>query len=321
MANQNPKVKTWCFTWNNYDDASIATVEAWADTASRITVSKEVGETGTPHLQGCVTWTDACRLSALKKLSPTAHWVPAKATESAFRYCVKEGSELVVQKSNQKQGKRTDLDAVVDLVKEGESVRAIAMAHGKAFIKYNKGIKALKDMYEVEDEVVEYPIESFNKDPLDDLETWAYLLHGPPGTGKTSYAMAHFKKPLLVSSVEDLRNLEDHDGVVFDDMSFTHRPTEAQTHLVDVKFRRAIHARYANVHMKKGLKRIFTSNKEPDEVFDFSPSLGVDRRCKRVRIDGKLYEEVVEDPGAGAEAPPLQRSEEVVWGDYVVPNL
>lgn len=306
----NP-AKTWVFTWNNYDDAAVETVKSWEGSVTRLTVSKEVGEGGTPHLQGAVTWKAAKRLTALKKLAPSVHWEVAIAKEDAFLYCAKEGSELVVQVDNRKQGKRSDLLDVAEAIKEGGTMRQVALEHPVAFMKYHKGIAAYKDIIEIEDVEPEFKMEEFLREPIEDLDEYTYLLHGEPGTGKTSYALAHFRKPLLVSNIEDLRNLEDHDGVVFDDMSFTHWPTTAQIHLVDVANTRSIHARYSNVKLKKGLKRIITTNSEPDEVLNLDPRYGVERRVKRVRVESHM--------GRPEPDLPLQRSEGVVYGRFVPP--
>ena len=47
------------------------------------------------------------------------------------------------------QGERTDLDDVADLVEEGATIKEIACSHPTTFIKYHKGIAALKAaMYE-----------------------------------------------------------------------------------------------------------------------------------------------------------------------------
>lgn len=302
----NP-AKTWVFTWNNYDDAAIATVKGWEGSATRLTVSKEVGEGGTPHLQGAVTWKTAMRLTALKKLSPTAHWEKAVAKEAAFLYCAKEGSELVIQVDNRKQGKRSDLLDVAESIKEGATMREVAREHPVAFMKYHKGIAAYKDIIEIDEVEPEFQLDQFLREPIEDLDKYLYVLHGPPGTGKTSYALAHFTKPLLVSHIEDLRNLEDHDGVVFDDMSFTHWPTEAQIHLCDVANTRSVHARFSNVKLKKGLKRIITTNSDAEEVLNLDPRYGVARRTKRVRVDDPLFA----DEGAEALLD-LNRSEEVL---------
>lgn len=69
--------KTWIFTINNYTDDEVAFFRDRIDGVTRLVVSKEIGEAGTPHLQGYVTFKKAKRLSALKKIVPRAHWEPS----------------------------------------------------------------------------------------------------------------------------------------------------------------------------------------------------------------------------------------------------
>lgn len=72
------------------------------------------------------------------------------------------------------------------------------------------------------DLVPKYKPDSFNC-PLRDVTQGAIHLWGKSGTGKTQYALAHFKKPLLIRHIDDLQKLQPyvkHDGIVFDDVSF-----------------------------------------------------------------------------------------------------
>lgn len=53
---------------------------------------KEIGETGTQHLQGYVCFENQRTLTALKKLSTRAHWEIARGTpKQASEYCEKDG--------------------------------------------------------------------------------------------------------------------------------------------------------------------------------------------------------------------------------------
>lgn len=56
-----------------------------------IVVGKEVGESGTAHLQGFIKFKEMKRLSAVKKLLPRAHWEAAKGSDQQnLDYCSKE---------------------------------------------------------------------------------------------------------------------------------------------------------------------------------------------------------------------------------------
>lgn len=301
--------KTWVFTINNYTDEDVAWCTNIAEQANMCVATREVGESDTPHIQGAVTFKRAYRLTQLKKLHDRAHWEPAKTSDPGI-YCLKADSDVIVNVNNRKQGQRSDLDKAVADMRDGMSVADLVRNHTKTMIRYGQGMREAHKVLVPAHEEPEHKLEDFNRPPLDpdDLSKYGVVLEGPPGTGKTSWALAHFKKPLLISDSDQIKDIVEgeHDGVVFDDMSFKHWPVTTQTHLMDLKFRREIRCRYANGVMPKGMKRIFTTNVTAEEMFELDPAYGVHRRTKRVRVEEPLFGEAV---------PPseLARSEEVVW--------
>lgn len=123
------------------------------------------------------------------------------------------------------------------------------------------------------------------------LERYSIFLWGQPGTGKTSYALAHFQKPLLVSHIDDLKRItKETDGIVFDDLSFKHYPRTTCIHLLDMEHTRSIHIRYGTAELRAGLPRIFTSNESFTDVFNCTTTGGqhepiaLFRRSKRYRV-------------------------------------
>lgn len=82
--------RTWCFTVNNYseDDRSSLLQLPY----SYLIIGDELGDSGTPHLQGYVTLQKSVRLSFLKKINSRAHWEIAKKASAAAQYCKKEGN-------------------------------------------------------------------------------------------------------------------------------------------------------------------------------------------------------------------------------------
>ncbi|QDJ95267.1 replication-associated protein [Capybara virus 30_cap3_1444] len=80
--------KRWCFTLNNPGD-----VVPRFENCRYLIYGKEVGESGTPHLQGFVIFKSNKRLSACKSWLPGAHFETAKGTnEQASSYCKKDGA-------------------------------------------------------------------------------------------------------------------------------------------------------------------------------------------------------------------------------------
>lgn len=97
--------------------------------------------------------------------------------------------------------------------------------------------------------------------PRQDLSK-SLVIYGESGTGKTQFAKAHFERPLLISHIDQLKiwNPQNHDGLVFDDMTFSHWPPTAVIHLLDMDEDRHIHCRNTNGIIPAGFPRIFTIN-------------------------------------------------------------
>lgn len=95
---QPTKKRMWCFTLNNYTDNDLTTISQWitADRCKYGIVGKEIGENGTPHLQGYIHLIKPVRFSTLKKFLPNAHWEPAKGNPAQNKqYCSKDGNIFI----------------------------------------------------------------------------------------------------------------------------------------------------------------------------------------------------------------------------------
>lgn len=87
----NPS-KRWCFTANNYDNSHIAIIicKCSAISASYI-IGKEVGEMGTPHLQGYIEFKKRIRPKGTINLD-YIHWEQARGSrDENLAYCSKDG--------------------------------------------------------------------------------------------------------------------------------------------------------------------------------------------------------------------------------------
>ena len=84
--------KFWCFTINNYNDDDIAKIKSYEN--NYLIFGREVGENGTPHLQGYIEFKTNRKLERLKReFHQTAHLEKrrGKAIE-ASDYCKKDGN-------------------------------------------------------------------------------------------------------------------------------------------------------------------------------------------------------------------------------------
>lgn len=169
----NKPSKSWVFTLNNYTPEDEVLMNNWntSEFVSRMTVTKEVGENGTPHFQGAVTFKVAKRMTALKKLHSRIHWEVAKASDAGL-YCLKDGSIVVVNSDFRTQGTAKPFAKCVELIRNGELKRVRDeypeeyCRHGRRFKEYQRDVIKPKDM-----------------------ERDVYWFWGATGTGKTRKAV------------------------------------------------------------------------------------------------------------------------------------
>lgn len=119
------------------------------DTVQYLIFGREVGESGTPHLQGFVIFNQTRRFRSAKDLiSSRCHIEKAVAKSSQARdYCKKEGDWEEFGDFPDNQGKRTDLDDVMQWCDEftaehgyPPTERDLALHHHKMFVRYGKAI-------------------------------------------------------------------------------------------------------------------------------------------------------------------------------------
>lgn len=85
--------RNWCFTLNNYTNEEVADTKEL--NCKFMSFQEEVGESGTPHLQGYVVFSSSHRLSKVSKLIPRAHWTTMYSTPAkCIDYTTKEDTRL-----------------------------------------------------------------------------------------------------------------------------------------------------------------------------------------------------------------------------------
>lgn len=87
--------KNWCFTLNNYreDQQEMLCLSAWDDCVDYMVFGREVGESGTPHLQGFVKFKNNKRFGGVQAFLPAGcHIEKCRGTaHEAAVYCKKDG--------------------------------------------------------------------------------------------------------------------------------------------------------------------------------------------------------------------------------------
>lgn len=114
--------KHWCYTLNNYTEEDVARLSTLPDRASYHIFASEVGASGTPHLQGFISFKKQTKLGPAKKIIGNAHLSVARNIESAIAYCKKDGDWQDFGEPPQpkkKQGSRSDLESFKEAVKGG----------------------------------------------------------------------------------------------------------------------------------------------------------------------------------------------------------
>lgn len=85
------KKRKFCFTLNNWKEEDIKIiVEQW--NKDKYIIGKEIGASGTPHLQGYIEFKSPRSFTSIKKVIPRAHIEGARGTtKDNYIYCSKDG--------------------------------------------------------------------------------------------------------------------------------------------------------------------------------------------------------------------------------------
>lgn len=165
----------WCFTINNYESTDLWNEEVY----EYMVVGEEVGEEGTPHLQGYVYLKKRKELSAMKKLLPRSHLEVMKTnSKAASDYCKKDGKykefgTLPNPKNQTKEAtkkRKADYALAVDLAKK----QRLYDIEPDMLLRHGPAIRMI-----CKDHPLKFP-------PLDYLP--GIWLFGPSGIGKSKTA-------------------------------------------------------------------------------------------------------------------------------------
>lgn len=125
------RYRNWVFTHNNYteDDEMTWNMQMMDNDGplEYCMYGREVGEAGTPHLQGILRVPNAKTLAALKAALDDSlngvHFEPmAGSFEQAHTYCSKDGDVWEAGR-RPKMGRRTDLECAVEAAQSGKKMR------------------------------------------------------------------------------------------------------------------------------------------------------------------------------------------------------
>lgn len=179
--------KNWCFTINNYSAEVLAALhriiseinDNGHDAVRFLVFQEEIGDTGTPHVQGYVILKKKVRMTQAKSHLPgRPHMEIRKGThQEAKDYCTKSdsrrpGSVPVMAGDEPAPGARNDLVSVKARLDAGASDMEIADEFFGQWVRYNKAFTKYRGMRLAN-----------RTEPTHTTVYW-----GPPGTGKTRAA-------------------------------------------------------------------------------------------------------------------------------------
>lgn len=221
--------RNWCFTLNN----PTAPIEWPSDKITYAVYQKEKGENGTEHYQGYVELKNVQRLSALKKILPTAHWEIRRGTQEQARdYAMKEDTRIDGPwefGELKAQGKRNDLEQAYKLLKEGGAKR-VAQEMPTVYIKFHRGLHALEaalDEPEKEDGFVPRPWQQKILDlvskPADDRKIiWVKDTVGNNGKSRLAvHLQKNYNAVQLSGRIQDMAYMYNKEPIVVIDVPRT----------------------------------------------------------------------------------------------------
>lgn len=176
----------WCFTLNNYVDEDIEQVNQVE--CQYIIYGKEVGNQGTPHLQGYIHFSSDKTLRMVKLLLGPRYHLEARlgTIKEAIEYCKKDG-DFVERGKILARGTPSDKELqwkeIISMAETGR-IGELKETYPRHYLQYFKTLMSIR---------------AYKSKPLDgELQhEWWY---GPTGTGKSRKAWEdfpdHYSKPL-----------------------------------------------------------------------------------------------------------------------------
>lgn len=210
---ENSNNRHYVFTINNYTDDdlnAIGDIDPKTEGVSYLIAGLEVGEGGTPHIQGYVELTKGRRMKSMCHLLGGRAWLAQRrgTREQARDYCKKEGNfEEIGTWKTVGQGRRTDLEGLIEACQKKTPVKEIMLNMPLTVAKYPKFFDKFYSLCERD--------LSREKRTIETTVIW-----GEKGCGKTNYINS--REPSLFWIDPDNVNFpfDGYDGeeaIVFDD--------------------------------------------------------------------------------------------------------
>lgn len=226
--------------------------------------------TGRPHWHVYIEFKHQQTVKRMKKMFPGANIQLAKGSAEQNKVYLSK-QNLIFEKGtpSQQQGKRNDLDELMNDIKEGKNDEHIYDTHPMLAAKYHKFIEKYRNL----------------KEEKRNWVTECIALYGPPGSGKTRRAVEE-GGVFVEYNNGFFQGYEGEDVVIFDEFDWRYMPRGTFLKLTD---------RYAyKVNVKGGSRNwkprkiFFISNDEEPSLTWYNGDPAMLRRLKFVDIETYL---------------------------------
>lgn len=267
----------WCFTLNNYSSED----ESWAYSLSweskYIVVGKEVGDSGTPHLQGFIYFDNKKSLMQMKDLHSSAHWERMRGTPSqAAEYCQKDGDYfqwgiLPMSQDAKGQVEKERWEDYLDSAKSGKYDEIPA----EVLVKYGKGLKQAVLLRSV-----------YDKSDTESQMLWYY---GPSASGKSRKAREENPGCYLKMCNKWWDDYVGQEVVLIEDFDIEHKCLAHHLKIWGDRYSFPAEVKGGKVDIRPRLI-IVTSNYHPSDIWSRSEDLDpILRRFKPIKFGDVVY--------------------------------
>lgn len=198
------RVRNFCITYNNYDPDTQDKFQA-LECVKYGVFGKEVGASGTPHLQGYVQLRNPKSIKAFQKILKSnglyCSVLVAKGNwQQNFDYCSKDDRDVVEFGTPKKQGCRTDLLAMYEDIKAGLKDYDLQEKHPVTYAKYyqaadrlRQNLKQHESVERIRKEMSTVKLRKWQKEALKSLDTQTdrhvdWIVDPVGGKGKSTLA-------------------------------------------------------------------------------------------------------------------------------------
>lgn len=267
----------YCFTLNNFSEEEFSALIGTS--CQYIVIGKEVGASGTPHLQGFVQFAKPGKsLVGVKKLNTRAHWEMTKGNiDQNVTYCSKDGNfeERGIKPVTQKR--KGELE-----IARYELAREMAKAGNFDEIPADIYIRHLGNLHKIHEKSQGAPIVLSGELPHE----WIW---GPAGVGKTSSVFLKYPDGIYIKDTNQWWDgYQDQPVVLIDDMDPFKRHLSREFKIWGDRYSFPAQVK-GGTRVVRPLKIIVTSQYRIDEIWeDEATRAAIHRRYTEIYMPSNL---------------------------------